>query len=83
MSRAQLEQLLTRLRDELAALEREGAAPNPRLHQLIADVETQLVEPDESLADELRHRVETFEVEHPRLTSIMNDLMVTLSNLGI
>lgn len=83
MSRAQLEQLLTRLRDELATLEREGAAPNPRLDQLIADVQSQLAEPDETLIDELKHRVETFEVEHPRLTSILNDIMVTLSNLGI
>ena len=83
MSRAQLEQLLTRLRDELAALERDGAAPNPRLHQLVTDVEAQLAAPDDTLVGDLRHRVETFEVEHPRLTSILNDIMVTLANLGI
>jgi len=68
MSREQLELLLTRLREELAALERAG---------------TQISAQDEGVTGELKRRVETFEVEHPRVTAILNDMMVTLSNLGI
>ena len=85
MSRAQLDHLLARLRDELDQLERAGTPPNPQLHALIADVRAQLDAPTDagSPLHELKHRVQAFEVDHPRLTSILNDVMVTLSNLGI
>jgi hypothetical protein len=83
MSREQLELLLTRLREELAALERAGTQVQPRLQTLIDDIEVQISAQDEGVTGELKRRVETFEVEHPRVTAILNDMMVTLSNLGI
>lgn len=85
MSRAQLEQLLISLGDELDALERGGQAPSPRLRQLIVDVRAQIEAPtaEQGLVAELKQRVDAFEVEHPRLTTILNEVMVTLSNLGI
>ena len=85
MSRAQLEHLLVRLRDELDVLERDGNPPHPRLRELIEDVRRQLDQPDDGgrLVADLKRRIDAFEVEHPRLTNILNDLMVTLSNLGI
>ena len=83
MSREQLELLLTRLREELAALESAGTEVQPRLQTLIDDIEVQISAQDEGVTGELKRRVETFEVEHPRVTAILNDVMVTLSNLGI
>ena len=83
MSREQLELLLTRLREELAALESAGTEVQPRLQTLIDDIEVQISAQDEGVTGELKRRVETFEVEHPRVTAILNDMMVTLSNLGI
>jgi hypothetical protein len=83
MSREQLELLLTRLREELAALESAGTQVQPRLQTLIDDIEVQISAQDEGVTGELKRRVETFEVEHPRVTAILNDVMVTLSNLGI
>ena len=83
MSREQLELLLTRLREELAALESAGTQVQPRLQTLIDDIEVQISAQDEGVTGELKRRVETFEVEHPRVTAILNDMMVTLSNLGI
>lgn len=83
MSREQLEHLLGRLRDEVAALEQRGAAVQPQLRTLIDDIERQVAAEDTSVTSELKRRVEAFEVEHPRVTAILNDVMVTLSNLGI
>ena len=75
--------MLTRLREELAALESAGTEVQPRLQTLIDDIEVQISAQDEGVTGELKRRVETFEVEHPRVTAILNDVMVTLSNLGI
>ena len=35
------------------------------------------------LMQNLRDAVSHFETEHPRATAILNDIMVTLSNMGI
>ena len=83
MSREQLEHLLTRLREELASMEQGGAQPQTRLHALVDDIERQIAARDEGVTGDLKRRVEAFEVEHPRVTAILNDVMVTLSNLGI
>ncbi len=88
MSRAELEHSLEKLRGELNALGPEAAATKARLAALIDDIEQELAtletaEDGESLLETVRHQVEVFEVEHPRVTNILNDIMVTLSNLGI
>ena len=88
MSREQLEQSLQRLRDELETLDKGAGSAHERVRDLINEVEFQmhtLHDPGSrsSLADEVRHQIEQFEVEHPRVTNILNDLMVTLSNRGI
>lgn len=87
MSRAQLEQSLERLRGELETL--DAAGDTTRLRALIDEVESQLdalesgEDDDGTLVDGLRTQIEQFEVEHPRVTAILNDIMVTLSNMGI
>ena len=84
MSREHLQDLLTRLRGELAQLEDRDS--RPRLETLVADLESELAAEQAEgtgLTQELKRRVESFEVEHPRVTAILNDVMVTLSNLGI
>jgi hypothetical protein len=88
MSRQQLEEALERLRHELDALDAGAGDAHARLRAVITDVEDQLAdleagEGDGSLAERIRHQIELFEVEHPRITTILNDIMVTLSNLGI
>lgn len=83
MSSEQLEHLLTRLREELATLESTSAQAQPRLRELIDDIERQIAAHSEGVTGDLKRRVEAFEVEHPRVTAILNDVMVTLSNMGI
>ena len=85
MSRSELQRSLTALRQELMALDDDSGALKTRLVALADDIERQLDNGTEnaSLLAQTRHQLELFEVEHPRLTTILNDIMVTLSNLGI
>lgn len=84
MSREQLRDLLSRLRAELATLDAGDDGAQTRLRRLLDDIEGQLADNDnDGLTSDLKRRIETFEVEHPRVTAILNDVMVTLSNLGI
>lgn len=83
MSDEKLELLLTRLREEVATLEADGVRASPRLRTLVDDIELQIKTQEEGVTGELKRRVEVFEVEHPRVTAILNDVMVALSNLGI
>ena len=77
-----------RLRDELERAEHGDRAALQNLSELAAELESQLgagedAEPDATLPARLREQIKLFEVAHPRLTGIMNDVMVALSNLGI
>ena len=88
MSRDELQQALAKLRDELDALGPEHANTRERLEKLVFEVESELAALDaeadhQSVVESMRTRLEQFEVEHPRITNILNDIMVTLSNLGI
>ena len=88
MSREQLEHALERLRRELDDLDQGAVDVDERLRVLIDDVEGRLDalergDGDASLVDAVKHHIEQFELAHPRVTNILNDIMVTLSNMGI
>lgn len=88
MSDEKLRRSLDELRSELKRLETEEQQVRERLNTLIAGVESQLDEPRDdsrqnSLLEELRQSISEFEVSHPRATAILNDIMVTLGNMGI
>ena len=88
MSRQNLENALARLRLELAALGEEASSARSALRVLLDEVEHELehletAERAASLRLRVRHQIESFEVEHPRITGILNEIMVSLSNIGI
>ncbi len=88
MSRDELHQPLERLRAEIKKLGDEDQAIKRRMKRLVADLESKLEGSEESaeepqLIDSLRRNIERFEVEHPRLTGVLNQIMVELSNMGI
>lgn len=88
MSDEKLRQSLDELRSELQRLESEEAQVRERLNALISGVETRLDTPDDtalsqSLTQDLRQSISQFEVSHPRATAILNEIMVTLGNMGI
>jgi len=84
----QLRQSLSELRSELEQLEAEEAQVRERLDALISGVETRLDEPEDSgqhqsLVEDVRQSISQLEVSHPRATAILNEIMVTLGNMGI
>ncbi|BCX89272.1 hypothetical protein MIN45_P1644 [Methylomarinovum tepidoasis] len=85
-SKRRLSEGLARLRAELENLEADEAT-RQRLEDLALRVERQLAEGGEEshhgLLAELEEELLRFEVEHPRLTAILNDIMVALANMGI
>ena len=83
-----LRRSLEDLRSELERLEAEEAQVRERLSALIAGVETRLEKPEDSahhqsLVQDLRRSISQFEVSNPRATAILNQIMVTLGNMGI
>lgn len=83
-----LRQSLNELRSELERLEAEEAQVRERLDALISGVETRLEKPDDSahhksLVQDIRETISEFEVTNPRATAILNEIMVTLGNMGI
>jgi hypothetical protein len=60
-----------------------------RLTGLIAEIELQLNEPvletgdPQTLVDQVENMVTTFEQDHPRVAGILNNIMLTLSNMGV
>ncbi|MGH8499371.1 MAG: DUF4404 family protein [Methylococcales bacterium] len=84
----QLEETLAALRTEVSKLSDLDLESKRKLESFIRNLEIKLNSPDdrehhhsltEGLSDSLTH----FEVSHPRLTGILNDVMMTLSNMGI
>lgn len=84
----QLETIVAALRAEVTKLSDLDPTSKQKLEELVQNLEVKLESPDdldhhdsvtESLSDVLTH----FEVSHPRLTGILNDVMMALSNMGI
>lgn len=84
-SKRKLDEGLRRLRSEL-----EGAdeTTRKRMEAWVERVERRLAEGagkavQPGLLQELEEEIMHFEVEHPRLTAIINDIMVAMSSMGI
>jgi uncharacterized coiled-coil DUF342 family protein len=82
----QLNEALQALRDEINNLNTDESRKQS-LNTLADQVEQQFDDSSNSgnqgLIESLEETISEFEVEHPALTSIINRLLVTLSNMGI
>ncbi|MCB1739096.1 MAG: DUF4404 family protein [Gammaproteobacteria bacterium] len=88
MSEHELETLMARLREELSRMDEDQGEARQRLEGLLANLEHRLAHPredneDSELIETLQAAIERFEIEHPRATGIVNQIMVTLSSMGI
>lgn len=88
MSEASLREHLESLRAEVNELDAGKPESIERLNRLITDIEMQLENRDdktrnEALIANVQGAIRHFEVEHPRATAILNDIMVALGNIGI
>jgi len=88
MTEQKINDALGELRKEIDGLEIGNQAAKERLASLVENIEQRLESSGESdddhdLVDEMKDAITHFEVEHPRITGIINDIMMALSNLGI
>ncbi|MCX8048391.1 MAG: DUF4404 family protein [Methylohalobius sp.] len=83
-SKRQLDDSLKRLRSELESVDE---ATRKRLEAWVERIEQRITEgkaaEDRGLLQEWEEEVMHFEVEHPRLVAIVNDIMLALSSMGI
>lgn len=88
MTEKNITHALAELRAQIDQLASANTATRERLQNLLSDLEENFhsiegSEPHQHLVGDLKEAISEFEVEHPRLTGILNDIMVALSNLGI
>ncbi len=87
MDQKQLQDYLDQLN---TAIDKSGApeADKAQLNELIETIEQQLDDPllaedSDNLADQVDVMVAQFESEHPTIAGILNNIMVTLSSMGV
>lgn len=88
MTEKNVSQAIAELRSQIDQLATSDSTTREKLESLISDIEDNIHkleggEHHAHLIGDLREAISEFEVEHPRLTGILNDIMVALSNLGI
>ena len=88
MSKDKLREYLVGLRTEINKLEVNDESTKGRLNKLTSEIEYLLENPHDTkhnvaLVQNLQMHMKQFEIEHPSVTSILNQIMVTLSNMGI
>jgi seryl-tRNA synthetase len=79
---------IEKLRDEIKVLHPAEDSSKEELENILQEIESDLNNEDHDkerseLLAGLKESVGHFEAEHPRATAIINDIMVTLSNMGI
>lgn len=84
MNEHELREQLQRLSSELEGLP-VTSDQRQHLQRLINDIEAQLAGTgdNDSLVDQVETAVSLFEAEHPRLAGILNNIMVTLTSMGV
>jgi hypothetical protein len=87
MSHSKLKQSLQRLQTEIAELKSISSAEKKELELILGNIR-QTLDSDEhidssDLQERLNSAIVRLEAAHPRLTAVLNDIMVTLGNMGI
>lgn len=87
MTHSKLNQSLQRLEAEIKDLKSVSGAEKKELEGIIRNIR-QALDQDEAasetdLQEKLNSAIVRLEASHPRLTAVLNDIMVTLSNMGI
>lgn len=87
MPEKHLQESLEALREQVQSLDLTDPQAKSRLEALIQDLEQQLETQDtrhgQRASQKLPGLIESFEVEHPQMTRVLNQIMLTLSNMGI
>lgn len=87
MEKLELEQILADLKEELAVSEFAAPSARQQIQSLIDQIENFLIEDqlatEHALNEPINEAVTRFEVSHPKLTTLLNNISTTLSNMGI
>ncbi|BBL74350.1 DUF4404 family protein [Methylomagnum ishizawai] len=87
MAEKEVSEALFHLRGEIERLDEGNAELKSKLEDLLDDLEDKLEASEDDqqlhLVEDMKEAVSQFEVEHPTLTGILNNLMVALGNMGI
>jgi hypothetical protein len=85
MGQPKLNESVEALRAEIRRLEVSHPEDKERLAALVAELDQAARESSArgTLAGKVREAVLHFEVEHPKVTAILNDVLVSLGNVGI
>ena len=88
MTEQQINDALEELRREIEKLDIGDQETKERLADLVESIEQRMTpgvvdEDQPDLIVEMNEAVTQFEVEHPRITGILNDIMMALSSSGI
>ena len=77
---------LRELHAEVARLRESGVVIPPTLASLLVEVESASAKPPTAIPEvleQMQRDLAEFEVSHPRLTNIANDILLSLSGMGI
>jgi ribosome recycling factor len=74
---------ITELKSELEQTPKETSLLEQELEKAREEIERYTPEAIHHLVQTLQDEAKEFEVEHPRVTALINQLMTALSNLGI
>lgn len=88
MTRKELNKSLKELREEVNKLDFDSSDTKQKIDLLASSIEDELDNLDntkyiDTLVKNIQEHIERYESEHPRVTGILNRIMVTLSGLGI
>lgn len=87
MSEQDLKSLIDKLRKEVEALPNDDVDAQRRLNDVISELDKKLNEPGtedhHGLIDNLQDSIKELEARHPDTTTLLNNIMMTLANMGI
>ena len=83
MPHKQVKQTISELKSELEQTPKETDFLEEKLEQARDGIERYTPEALQDLVETLQREADEFEVEHPRITALINQVTTALSNLGI
>ena len=83
MPHKEIKKQIGELKSELEQTPKETGFLEEKLEQAREGIERYTPESAQELAQFLLNEADEFEVEHPRITALINQVSTTLSNLGI
>jgi len=87
MTEQDLKELIERLRREVESLPDDDVDARERLNTIIGELDKKLAEPGtedhHGLVSNLQDSIKQLEARHPDTTTLLNNIMMTLANMGI